>query len=131
MSRPITAAVVDAFGRVRSLLLSKEPPEEVTEEQVKNAKTLSRLQMRVLRSLAALERRPAPRRIDFEDVEVNGDGLTVYTFSHGFGGRVRWWVVDCLDTSGGLHTADTTDENTLVLLSEQPGTVTVRIEEVG
>lgn len=131
MTKTITAAVVDAIGRVRSLVAKREPGEDITEAKVAESKWLARLLTRIVRSLAELERRPCPRRIDFEDVEVNGDGVTVYRFQHRFSGRVRWWVTDCLLTDGALHRESTTDEDTLALLSEQPGVVTLRIEEVG
>jgi len=132
MIRPPAASVVDANGIVRMLVSPAEPHVEVTEEQVKDAPTLTRMLAFMLRTLALHDRRPCPRRIDHEDVSVNGDGVTQYFFPHGLGGRVRWWVTDCTGSNGGLHRdANASTSDVLVLLSESAGVVTVRIEEVG
>jgi len=131
MIRAITAAVVDRTGRVRSLVRDRAPDEDVTEEQLAKPKWLARLLVRMLKDLAALKRRPAPRRVDYEDIDVNGDGATQYIFAHGFGGRVRWWVTDCLTSNGELSRHDNTTAAQLVLVSGAVGTITLRIEEVG
>lgn len=126
-----TTAIADADG-VRSLTRAVEPPEEVTDTNVRDPRWMVRFAMRVLRDLAALRRRFAPRRIDFED-RVIGTG-TYEHFPHGFGGRVRWWVVDVQGSFAELVRLDPdteSDENTLVLYSGQATLVTVRVEEVG
>lgn len=132
MIKTITAAVVDRAQRVRSLVQPKGTDRQVTEAQVQDPQTLARLLQGALRDIAELSRRPCPRRIDFEDVEVNGDGVTLYYFPHGFAGRVRWWAVDYVGGPALLHRSeDATTDDTLALLSEIAGTVTIRVEEVG
>lgn len=131
LTRIPSAAVVDASGKVRALVRPKEPDEEVTEKQVTDVKWLARLLMRVLRDVAALKRRSIVRRIDFEDVVVNGDGVTVYRFVHLFGGRVRWWITDAIGSDGALTRASGTTSDVLMLVSASAGVVTIRIEEVG
>lgn len=124
------AAVVDSGDRVRSLIVPRDTDVQVTEEIVKDDARLARLLQQALRDVAALERRPCPRRLDFEDVSVSGDGVTVYRFPHGFGGRVRWWVVD-QDEPAALKRSDETTDDVLALVSEVAAVVTVRVEEVG
>jgi hypothetical protein len=131
MIRPPSAAVVDANGKVRALVVSAEPHVHVTEEQVKDTPTLARMMASVIREIMAIGRRPCPRRIDHEDVSVNGDGVTQYLLPHGFGGRVRWWVTDCTTSNGGMiRDASASTDDVLVLLSTTAGVVTVRVEEV-
>lgn len=131
MIRPTAAAVVDANGKIRSLVETREPHVQVTEDQVRDTPTLARMMLSVLRTLADLLRRPCPRRIDHEDIVVNGDGVTQYILPHGFGGRVRWWVTDCVTSNGSLSRDAATTDDVLVLVSGAAGAVTVRIEEVG
>jgi len=131
MIRPPAAAIVDANGKLRMLVDPAEPNVEVTEDQVRDVPTLARMLAFVMRKLALHERRPCPRRIDHEDVVVNGDGVTEYLFPHGFGGRVRWWVVDAITSAGALSRSASTTDEVLVLVSGAAGTVTVRVEEVG
>lgn len=95
---------------------------------------MSRIVQGLLNDVATLKRAWTPRRIDFEDVAVDGTGSTLYRFPHGFGGRVRWWVVDwsgAASVAGLMRDEDATDDNTLVLVSWIAGTVTVRVEEAG
>ena len=132
MIRSSMASVVNRVGELRSLLPPPEPATELTDEQLTQPKALSRLLTTIIAAIARLERRANPRRIDYEDIEVNGDGVTVYALPHGMGGRVRWWVVDATD--GGpaqLHRSEDSTDDVLYLLSEVPGTVTIRVEEVG
>lgn len=127
-----TAAIVRPEGPPRSLVSSREPDEEVTEEQLTEQGYAVRLFMRVLREIAALRRRFVPSRIDFEDRAV---GVGTYErFPHGFGGRVRWWVVDKAGDEPELIRVEPdtlSDKNTLVLYSGVATTVTVRVEEAG
>lgn len=127
-----TAAIVRPEGPPRSLVSSREPDEEVTDQQLSEAGYMVRLFMRILREVSALRRRFVPSRIDFEDRAV-GTG-TYESFAHGFGGRVRWWVVDAAGTTPELIRIDPdtlTDKNTLVLYSGQATTCTIRVEEAG
>jgi hypothetical protein len=109
-----------------------EPDEQVTDEDAKDAGRLARVLMRLLRDVAILRRRWAPRRVDFEDVEVDATATVFYRFPHDFNGRVRWWVVDW---SGGaapsLLRDGRSDQNALVLVSTSAGTATIRVEEAG
>lgn len=126
------SANIDRAGKTRQLDRRAEPEEQVTEEQIADASRLVRLLMAILRAIAMLQRRWAPRRIDFEDRVVDDTGTTVYHFPHKFGGRVRWWVVDWSGTGwSALSKHDSTTENTLALVSLVVGTVTVRVEEAG
>lgn len=132
MIRPPAAAVVDVNDKIRSLVTPKDTDKHITEEQVQEPKTLARLLQDLLRDVASLARRPCPRRIDFEDIVVNGDGVTVHRLPHGFGGRVRWWVTDCVGSNGKLRKIDAdTSNDVLAIVSDTSGTVTVRVEEVG
>lgn len=117
---------------VKQLDRRAEPDEQVTEEQVKDSSRLGRLLMTMLRDIALLKRRWAPRRMDFEDVVVDGTATTKYRLTHKFGGRVRWWPVDWLyPSASGLAKHSDTDNDTLVLVSYVAGTVTIRVEEAG
>lgn len=120
-------------GQPRQLDRQAEPDEQVTEDQVQDPPRLARLLMAILRELALLKRRFWPRRIDHEDREVDATGTTLFRFHHGFGGRVRWWVVDWDASSGApaLRKDSSSDNNTLVLVSDVEGTMTLRIEEAG
>lgn len=127
------SANIDRNGKVRQLDKPAEPDQQVMEDEATDAPRLVRLLMRMLRDLAALKRRWAPRRLDFEDCAVDATGTTKYRLPHGLGGRVRWWVVDWADASAApalVKHADT-DERTLVLVSRAVGTATIRIEEAG
>lgn len=128
------SANIDSDGRVRQLDRRAEPDEQVQEDEVKDPPRLVRLIMRMLRDIALLKRRWRPRRIDFEDVRVTGGGGDTFRFAHGFGGRVRWWVVDWQSTSAeppGFDRDVSSDDNTLALVSYAAGIVTIRVEEAG
>ena len=68
--RSSMASVVSAAGQLRSLLTPPEPPVEITDEQVTQPKPLARLVTTIVAAISRLERRPNPRRIDYEDIEV-------------------------------------------------------------
>lgn len=126
------SAIVPAHGDIRQLDRHAEPDEQVTPADVQDPERVSRLLMRILRDLAALKRRWWPLRVDVEDREVDATGTTKYRYPHGFGGRVRWWVVGWSGAAGPqLAEHDDTDDMTLVLVSYVAGTVTLRIEEAG
>lgn len=127
------AARVSGAGRVYQLDRAAEPDEIITEEDVKDAGKLARLLVRVLRDLADIKRRFFPRRIDFEDrAVVSGDVLRL---PHGFGARVRYWVVDWRPTTpGDIPVFDRnagTNASTLMVNVGNSGTVTVRVESAG
>lgn len=126
-------SAVFASGKVRQLDKLSRPDDQITEEQVKDPERLSRMMQDILRNIAKLQRRWSPRFAEHEDVQVDGTGTTKYRFAHRFGKRVRWWPVDWADATGGAQLVEhsDTDENTLVLVSYEAGTVTLRIEEAG
>lgn len=133
-------ARVDRAGNVYKLDRQAEPDEVVSEEDVKDAPKLSRLLMRLLKDVAGLRRRFAPRSVDYEDLRVLSTTTTL-RLPHGFGARVRWWLVDWAPTSASanyvplLAASATTDLNTLVLtnitvgiIGAFDGKVSVRVE---
>ena len=126
------SANVPLNGSPRQLDRRPEPPTQVTEEQAADAGRLARLLMTLLRDTALLRRRWMPHRLDYEDRAVDDTGTTKYRFTHLFGARVRWWVVDWDGAASPALTkdADTTDD-VLVLTSTSAGTMTLRIEEAG
>ena len=127
------SARIDFAGRAYRLERPAEPDERVTEDDVKDAGKLARLLLRMLKDVGVLKRRFWPRRIDFEDQAVSTAGALV-TLTHGFGGRVRWYLVDW-ESSGTsapvLKRDSATDNNSLVLASYVAGTATIRVEEAG
>lgn len=128
------AARITSAGRVYQLDRAAEPDEIITEEDAKDAPKLARLLVRILRDLADIKRRFFPRRIDFEDRAVtSGDVLRL---THGFGGRVRWWVVEWQPTTPGdvalfERATSGTNTNTLALAVGNSGTATLRVESAG
>jgi hypothetical protein len=129
------SANIDSAGNVRQLDLRAEPDAAPTEEQVSNAPKLVRLLAKLIKDVATLRRRFAPRRIDFEGVAVNDNGTIGYRFPHHFGSMVRWWPVSWQSAAGGaavaLDQASDSDNDTLVLVSYAAGTITLRVEEAG
>ena len=119
-------------GKTRQLDRKAGADEAVLESDVTDAPRLAKLLTRVVKGLAELQRVFRPRRTDFEDVDVpTGDYVS---FPHGFGGRVRWWVVDVEGSFAELVrvSPDTfSDENTLVLYSGQATRLTLRVEAAG
>ncbi len=71
--------------------------------------------------------------LDFEDLAADGAGGEL-VLTHGYGGRVRWYVVDWTSTLGGvppvLEKSSRTTEDVLVLTSNEAGTVSIRVEKV-
>ena len=100
------SARIEATGTVKLLDGKAEPDEVVTEADAKDTAKLARLLARLLKDVATLKRRFAPKRIDFEDVAVGQVG-TITNLAHKFAGRVRWSVV------GWQTTATPTTDNLL------------------
>lgn len=127
------AAKVLASGAVKQLGGRAEPDQQISEADAQDPKKLSRLLTGILKDLAALKRRHAPRSIDFEDVAFTASGTK--PLRHAFDGRVRWWVVDWKPASAGVvcalerHASSTS--STLVLYAGNTGTATIRVEEAG
>ena len=119
-------------GKSRQLDRKAAADELVPESDVTDASKLAKLLTRLVKGLAELQRSFSPRRTDFEDVDV-GTG-TYERFPHGFGGRVRWWVIDVEGSDAQLIrvSPDTlSDANTLVLYSGQATRLTLRVEQAG
>lgn len=130
-----SARIDTTTGKVTPLDGRAEADEVVTEDDVQEPAKLARLLCRILKTLAELRRRFAPRRIDFHDVTTPGSGGTI-SLQHNFGGRVVWWIIDyqiiTTVTAPILQrsVASSTD-NTLVLLTHTTGLASIRIEEAG
>lgn len=114
----------------RSLDRKVGADEVVSVEDVADTSKLARLLTRILKLLADVRRSFVPRRTDFEDKDVDASGTVRHRFAHGFGGRVRWWVVDSDAVPALVRHADT-NANTLVLTSTVACRLTLRIEEAG
>ena len=95
MSAPLpgSAARVDASGKMIPLGPRAQADQTITEADVTDTAKLTRLLVKLLADVALLRRRWAPRRIDFEDISGRSNSGGVVMLAHGFGGRVRWWVV--------------------------------------
>ncbi len=127
----VGCARVASDGRVTQIDGKATAPEIVTESEVQEPAKLARLLGRLVVEVAALRRRFAPRRTDFEDCVVTNPA-TILTLEHSFGGRVRWWIVDQTSAMMANQTADTTaDTLVLSVYGDADGTCTVRIEEAG
>ncbi len=127
----MSAARIDAAGAVTTLDGRAEPDETVTENDVKDTAKLAKVLARVLATIALLKRSWTPSRVDFEDCVVTNP-FTILTLEHGFGGRVRWWVVDQTSAMSANQTANTTaDTLELYIYGDTDGTCTVRVEEAG
>lgn len=126
----MSAAIVPSKGRSRQLDGRAEPDEVITPEDAADSTKLARLLIRILQEVATLRRRWWPRHIDFEDIDTN---VATIRLPHGFGGRVRWWIVDQDDAFGTFlgRSLSARDDNTLVLTSGGSGIVTIRVEEAG
>jgi hypothetical protein len=127
------AARIDSDGTVYPLDRPISPDEVVTAKDVQEPSKLASMLLRLLRDVASLKRLWTPKRIDFEDVACSLGGTN--RLNHGFGGRVRWWVVEWLPaspgTAFGLEQTAATDASTLVLASSTTGTATIRVELAG
>lgn len=130
------SANVSPQGTVRQLDRIPQPPSPVTDETVKDAPTLARLVLGLIRDVSRLLGYWRPRRMDFEGLVSTGTDVAPQSFrlTHGFGGAVRWWVVD-RRSSGAVavpyedRTDDDPDVITIRIFYE--ATVTVRVEEAG
>lgn len=116
-------------GKSRQLDRKAAPDELVREEDVTDPPRLAKLLTRIVKDIAGLLRSYSPRRTDFEDVTFE-TGETV-RLPHGFGGRVRWWVVDASFAVPGLVKNGGTDDDTLVLEATSDFVATIRVEAAG
>ncbi len=130
----MSAARIEADGRVKILDGKAEPDAVVTESDAKDPAKLARLLARLLKDIATVRRRFTAKRIDFEDVAVSTAGATV-SLQHNLNGRVRWWLAGW-QSSGTTapilkESATATTAQTLVLMSYVAGTATIRVEGAG
>lgn len=126
----MSSAVIRQNEKPRQLDQKAGPDEVVLEADVQDASKLARLLTRLVAAVAGLRRSFVPNRLDFEDIAV-GAG-TSHTFTHGFNGRVRWWVVDAKGDVPELLLDETnTTQTALVLTSDVACTITLRVEEAG
>lgn len=102
---------------------------DVSPEDVQDPGKLSRMLMELRQRQDDIN---SARRqtIDFEDVSCTSG--TDVVLEHGFGCRVRWWVVDWSGSAGPNLRKDTanTTADKLVLDCGQTGTATIRVETV-
>lgn len=130
----MSKARIEADGKVVALDGRSEPDEVVTEDDAKDPGKVARLLARLLKDVASLKRLRAPRFIDFEDIVVGAAGAIVQV-EHGFGGRVRWWLVGWqpVGTVAAILKEDAakTTTKTLVLASYVAGVATIRVESAG
>lgn len=130
----MSSAVILADGTTKQLDRRPELDETITPDKAKDPQALARLLTKFFRIVLRLQKAWTPDRIDYQDIAVGFDGVTLYNFAHNFGGRVRWWPVDWVgDTSAvPLLTKDaSTTDSILVLRSYASGKVTVRVEAAG
>lgn len=120
-------SVVNSAGVITRLGIRRQPDRTTTTADVQDPEKLAR-------AVQALEKATATastaKSVDFQDVAVSPAGALV-SLPHGFGTRVRWWLVDweSSGTSAPVLKRDATSTNdTLVLASYVAGTVTIRIE---
>ncbi len=128
----MSAARIASDGKVTRLGSRAGAPDVTTEDDVKDPAMLAKLLGRMRADLADLKRRYEPRRLDFEDQPMlSGVGNTI-SLAHGFGGRVRFWLLDSTSQGGAwLNAATTKDTLVLDVAGTSDGTCTVRVEEAG
>lgn len=126
------SAIAPSGGKLRQLDAPTQPDQQVTAADAADPTVLSRFLMVILRDIAKLKRRWAPNFIDFRDVVVDGTGTTKYRFPHGFNSTVNYWSLKWVGGVGpSLAFDSSSDANTLVLVSNFAGTVSIRIEAAG
>ncbi|MCW5838268.1 MAG: hypothetical protein KIS78_38100 [Labilithrix sp.] len=128
------SAVVRPTGTVQTRDRAREPDVNVTERDVADPAWMVRTLVRLMRDLADLRRRWLPRRLTFRDREVPGDGTTKIRLPHAIRGDVEYTVTRWQSGGAGpphLEVHSDTDAHTLVLVSYEAGTATIRIEEAG
>lgn len=128
------SALVDVGNNTgRQLDRKAQPDEQVTEADVASPAKLARLLTRILADITAIRRKFVRRNVTFTNLAVDATGTVKYRLPHRFRGAVDWFVVGWRNAVGGpdLVEHEDTDENTLVLVSNEVGTATIRVEERG
>ncbi len=126
-------------GDVQQLDRKTVPDQIITLETVQDPEQLVRLLEQMLQRNAVLERRWAPRRVDFQGLVSTGTDIAPQDFrlNHGLGVSVVWWPVKVAFTAGTtivipyIYELPTSTKDTLILRVYYPGTLTIRIEEAG
>ena len=125
---------VDAAGKITQLGSKPAASVDVTEDDVSGIPKLARLISGIMADIATLRARYYPRCHDFEGVVCGTIGATTALLEHGFGGGVRWWIVNWTGASAGpslVEYAAGTTATTIQFQSYVAGTATVRVEEAG
>lgn len=126
------SANISAQGVVTVLGRQLNGPERLTDEDVKDPPTLTRILLTIIRDTSRVIGFWRPRRLDFEGRAILGDGTTKYRLEHQFGGPVRYWIVGWDGAAAAnIREHDDSDSNTFVYTSTSAGTATVRLEEAG
>lgn len=133
LSNEGAVARIDVDGKIYQLNPKRTVSRVISEEFLAEPANLARALNDHEGSIAALQRRRSATFTDFEDIPLGTLGETV-ALNHGYGSRVRWWLVDweSAGTTAPIVKRDsTTDESTLVLASYVAGTATIRVELAG
>lgn len=131
------SANVRSDATVQQLDRPAQPDENIVEQDVREPRRLLRWLLTLFRRVAGLERRWAPRRLDFEGLASTGTNIAPQDFqlAHNFNGEVRWWVVDAQSTYSVtlplVLRVNANDPNVLTVRFYYSGTFTVRVEEAG
>lgn len=131
----MSAAYFDVDGNVVQLDGKASPDEVATAADVADPEKLARMVTALRRDVAELKRRWNPRKTYFRDQVVTASTTTKIRLEHGFGGRVNFWPCDWKPTVAGtearIERHGDSDDNTLVVVSNAAGTVTVLVEAAG
>lgn len=108
----------------------------LSKEDACSADKVSNVVTAIAARVTEIERSIVTRTVEYQDVPVTGSTLSpkYFAFRHGFGCRVRWYIVDIESTGSVSPTlrkeANKCDADTLVLRSHSACTVTIRVEAV-
>lgn len=129
------SVIIDMLAKTsRSLDARAQPEEVVADTDVSEVPKLTRLLTRILRDVADLKRRFAPRVHTYINLDVDNTGTTVYRLAHRFGGPVAWSPVEWVTSSAAgpsLEEHASGDKDTLAIVSHVAGRVAIRVEELG
>lgn len=123
---------VNASGVVRVLDRPAGDAPPFDEREIKDAQTLARILLGIVRDVARALSGWRPNRTDFEGMVVDATGTTTYRLKHDFGGLVRYWPVEWVGAAApNLCRHTSSDATTLVLTSTSAGVATIRVEVAG
>lgn len=128
----MSVARINGDAEVTTLDAKAGPAEVVTEDDVQDPKKLAAMLGRLLKAASDAARQWRPKVLYFEDVPC-GTLSSALSLEHGFGGKVRWSVVNWVSASSAPYAlredATNTTADTLVVLSNTAGTATIRVEQ--